>query len=253
MSTFVWILTTTVFLLLLAIFAFFSYLRIKKPHSATMSAEQARLDKKIKKNEVPILIAASGSGNGKFGWLKTQPSHRIWTILLIIAGAVVLYFGMCSQKLETPSMENIWSWSWNHWLWILVFAGIMWLIIARVASGMTKILCGFVILALILVFVIAPIGSRVSSHHPEHEQQKPVKAMTLSMQANSDSAWIRADDHVGYKASFTGNGFITHCILSDGSEGTIGDEVHPCSGPIVWLYVHDTTGRANSVTYEFVR
>jgi len=75
---------------------------------------------------------------------------------------------------------------------------------------------------------------------------------TLSMPPYGKSAHITPP--AGHATTFTGSGFTTHCVYSDGTEGVVGDLVHPCgNGPMLYQFVQDTTGRANAVTYEFVR
>jgi hypothetical protein len=91
-------------------------------------------------------------------------SRRLLTGLLIIAGAIILYCGIYSQKWETPSMANAGSWSWDHWLWILVLAGILAILIARTAGGMANILNGFLVVAMLMIFIVAPIGGCIANY-----------------------------------------------------------------------------------------
>jgi len=102
------------------------------------------------------------------------------------------------------------------------------------------------VVAIAVAIGIARIASIARSDNPE--QGKSTGAMVLLMPANGDSPHVSAPD-AGYAPSFTGYGFTSRCVYSDGR-----DLEYPCvEGPIVYYYVRDTSGKANTVTYKFVR
>lgn len=81
--------------------------------------------------------------------------------------------------------------------------------------------------------------------------EKSKKVPTLSMPANGDSSQLPA--RPGHPVAFTGSGFTTHCVYSDGSEGVVGSLTNPCKdGPMLYQYVRDTSGKPNKVTYEYL-
>jgi hypothetical protein len=57
----------------------------------------------------------------------------------------------------------------------------------------------------------------------------------------------------GRAVSFTGDGFTTYCVYSDGRpNGMVGDPVNPCgNGPMSYAYVRNNTDKEIVVTYAF--
>ncbi len=109
----------------------------------------------------------------------------------------------------------------------------------------------WVSIVLAAIITLSHLVSIVQGGHDQKRSEKTASLM-LSMPANGNSAPVSAPP--GYAVAFTGNGFTTHCVYSDGSEGVVGSRVHPCrSGPMLYEYVHDTTGKTNTVTYAFRR
>lgn len=110
--------------------------------------------------------------------------------------------------------------------------------------------------AIVTVLVVTISGVRDRAH--EEPQQavsasaQSEKVMVLTMPANGDSPHVFPE--TGKVTSFTGVGFTTHCVYTDGTKGVVGDQLHPChDGPMLYQYVRDTTGHPNSVTYAFAR
>lgn len=91
---------------------------------------------------------------------------------------------------------------------------------------------------------------RVQAATPQAAAQAPARTNVLTMTAGGDSSHVSAPP--GHSISFTGSGFTTHCVYTDGHEGIVGDSKNPCSsGPMLYQFVRDTTGKANAVTYVF--
>lgn len=86
---------------------------------------------------------------------------------------------------------------------------------------------------------------RVQAATPQANTATP-ELRTLSMLAYGASPRIAVP--VGYAVTYSGSGFTTHCVYTDGHE-SVGCE----SGLMLYQYVQDTTGKANTVTYVFVR
>ncbi len=102
----------------------------------------------------------------------------------------------------------------------------------------------FTLLVIIGIVLIASVA-----YSPEQKQAE--KAMLLSMSANGDSRHI--DTKPDHAIDYTGSGFTIHCVYRDGTEGVVGDKIHPCkNGPMFEQYVRDITGKANTVTYAYV-
>lgn len=111
-------------------------------------------------------------------------------------------------------------------------------------------------LAAVAVAVIVGIALLVASVKRDRAKvaqrsvQTPAQVNVLAMTAGGDSPHVSAPP--GHSVSFFGSGFTTHCVYTDGREGIVGDSKNPCaSGPMLYQFVRDTTGKPNSVTYVF--
>lgn len=110
--------------------------------------------------------------------------------------------------------------------------------------------------AIATAIVVTVLSVRDRAHeeslHTVSTSVESEKVMVLTMLANGDSIYVFPK--TGKVTSFTGVGFTTHCVYTDGTEGVVGDQLRPChDGPMLYQYVRDTTGHPNSVTYMFAR
>ena len=158
--------------------------------------------------------------------------------------------GTWSQTLSAPSPSGVWEFAKNYWLWILILGGIIPLVcsffLPKEKENVAKGLQWLAGLAIVLFFVVAPVGAWIDTQSTPGIGAR--SAISLTAPANGNSPHISAPD-AGYAPSFTGYGFVSHCVYSDGT-----DREYPCvKGPIVYYYVRDTSGKTNTVTYEFVR
>ncbi len=180
------------------------------------------------------------------GGLKNAITTKsVITTLLVIAGAVLVYWGFNTQV--RPA--DMGSWGREHWFPILILWGVLAALIALNATGATmKMLQKVVAGVMLLLFVVAPVVAWIAKDGGNEQKLEPV----LLMPANGDSPRIRTKP--GYAIDYTGSGFTIHCVYRDGSEGVVGDRAHPCKdGPMLYQYVRDTTGKTNTATYAFVR
>jgi len=104
------------------------------------------------------LSSTNDEGGWKFESLKTVLKDY-GTILLVIAGIAVFYFGVYSEtSWESPSFPGFVNRCREHWFWVLVFAGILFALIVR--SGLaekTRAALYWVIAAtLLFLFIVAP-------------------------------------------------------------------------------------------------
>lgn len=100
------------------------------------------------------------------------------------------------------------------------------------------------------VIAIVRIASVMQWSHQEQsptadvslQRQVPQETRQLWMPPYGDS--VRISPPIG-DTTFKGTDFISRCIYTDGSE-----KEFPCPrGAIAWVYVHNTSGHRNSVTY----
>lgn len=111
-------------------------------------------------------------------------------------------------------------------------------------------LLGYSITGLItLVLVIYQIEMYEPKKSGPAEQEK---AMVLSMTANGDSPHVLTKS--GYAVDYKGSGFVLYCVYTDKHKGMNDGRVNTCGdGPMLYQYLHDTTGDKNTVPYEYVR
>ncbi|MDE1925380.1 MAG: hypothetical protein KGH79_04380 [Patescibacteria group bacterium] len=63
-----------------------------------------------------------------------------WSIVLVLTGLAIAYWGMYSPIIETPSVTSVGSWSWAHSLPLLAFWGVLALLIKLNAKEAAKTL-----------------------------------------------------------------------------------------------------------------
>lgn len=238
----------SIILLLLLPVGYVIAMRIAKPHS--------------KKMKPAPTAATTSTSNGGTPPPPPQTSYGryFWTTLLIILGLVIFFVEVYPNKATSPSFADVGEWVWARWVWILILWGVCAALfelnadtLGKAKLVLHKVLAGTVVFVLLLgsppgQWLVSDNGSQKAAD--AHSMPKKVKVLTMS--ANGTSDHLRVPP--GYAATFTGSGFTTHCVYSDGSEGVVGSQSSPCrSGPISYLYLTDTTGHGNSATYEFVR
>ncbi len=214
-----------------------SYLRAVGPHSRKMAREQAELNRKNGTTSGTVVSATTGGG-------QLERLTPYWpSILIVVVGIAAVYWGFNTQI--RPADAG--SWSWNHWLPLLIIWGIVIALIE--VNGWPKGLHWAAFGVMLLLFVVLPFIGWVNE---PPKPPKQVARLTLLVPANGYSDHVLPP--VGYATTFRGHGYTIHCVYSDGTEGIVGDQTRPCkNGNMLYQYVRDTTGSPNTVTYEFVR
>jgi hypothetical protein len=198
-------------------------------------------------------------------WLKKLEKISRTTLLTVI-GVIVIVFGLYASLFENPSLASMGSWSRNHWLWILILAGILSAIVALNAATLGKaarVLQTIIVAAVFMIFIGFPVIGLFSDD--AHQVTTPAQAsvppekmppQTLRIsEANGNSAPVYPPTNaIGYKPSITGNGFETRCVYPDGHEDAFSPTGSWCESGYTSFYVHDTSGTAgNAVTYVYVK
>lgn len=159
MSTVLWIVGTVVFILFfLAIFAT-SYLRaVKMPHSKKMATAQRHMDKKTGATEDPLPASTEKkSSEGS----KSRLGLIILTMVLLLALAgIVIHWRLYVFLMENPRLSDVGSWSWHHWLPLLVFFTMVWFAIELIVpqkQQVQKTLKKVLIVVVFMLFVGASV------------------------------------------------------------------------------------------------
>lgn len=208
---------------------------------------------------VAVILAVYLIATKKSPWNLPNQAPNDWPKkkwILVIVGVIVALLLVVwlwlsqTTSLHSPPLKEVWKWTKDYWLWILLILAVPFFALFAVTKPWTKALQGFLVAVAVMFFVVVPMLARMKGDE-EPSPPQDAKPM-LSMPANGDSPRIRT--RPGYAVDYSGSGFSIHCIYRDGSEGIVGDPVKPCGdGPMLEQYVRDTTGKANIATYKFVR
>jgi len=195
--------------------------------------------------------------NGIKEWLG-KLSQNFWTILLVITGAIVLHHGLYASKLETPSLASTGSWSQDHWLWILVFAIILAILITRILSGGTAAMLQTILWVSVFLLLIGfpawnGIVGTSNTHQPSSRSETPLASspqsswLKLTIPAGGRSAHIPVPPDMHMTA--VGNNFRLHNVFVDGSECAFGEQC--TDGPLAGVYVTNEAKGTIIVSYAF--
>ena len=155
-----------------------------------------------------------------------------------------------SHALQAPEPKKVWEFFKDYWLWaILVLTGLyFWFDGMTPAPAWSKGAKSMIVALAVLMTGAMVVHGIWGEKSPSQQTQQQLVMPMLTMPANGDSPHISAPD-AGYAPSFTGFGFVSRCVYSNGN-----DLEYPCvTGPIVYYYVRDTSGKTNTVSYKWVR
>jgi hypothetical protein len=181
-----------------------------------------------------------------------------WTLLIgVIAALFVLWmFGVLPTPTEwkgsweTPSLRAFTDFVWDHWLPIVILWGILagMVAVASNTCAIEKITATTLhrIFAWVMGITFFALPAFLLLTEPSTAGTKTTKHV-LVVPPRGQSEHIPS--RPGYRAVFTGVGFKPYVVYRD---GRVCSENCP-DGPILELYVEDTTGRTNRVSYDFVR
>ncbi|MEK7515803.1 MAG: hypothetical protein AAB555_02650 [Patescibacteria group bacterium] len=184
-------------------------------------------------------------------WKVPFKKYNVWTIVLAVVGAGIFW------KLYKPGLRfsQLGDWSWENWLWLLAFWGVLTALIAfneKSLGSWAKTLQSTVAAAMFIMFLGIPSWFWVAGIFSPSQQTQQLARPMLKMPPNGDSERISPD--AGQVVIFTGDGFEHHVVYADGNDCIVGNPASPCKdGPILYQYVRDTTGKSNSVSYKLMR
>ena len=161
-----------------------------------------------------------------------------YPVLIILIGTALLYFVVHISSWESPSPRRVWEFFKDYWLWIvLVLVGPFWALgyFANPWAKAAKGIIGAIAVMLVGALIV----------HGVWGESSPENVLTLTAPANGKSPPIDSGKN-GSFVTFSGKDYIGHCIYNDGR-----DEAYPCStgDGLIKLYVQDTSGKENTVTY----
>lgn len=228
---------------------------------------QEQLDRKAGKEKTTTPKDVNGKKKD-WDWFENKLGSNVLTVLLVIAGIVVFYFGVYSPSWKNPSLAEVVNQSRNNWFWVLLFAGILAILIARIAGGgATKTLQWCLAGTLLFLFIVLPVwfwivgtGTpnvlRSSSRSEVPLASAPVSewpqlVMPAGMGEMSERVQYTpamAGKHIVMK----GNNFRLHTVYQDGKECAFGERCDT-NKPQAGAYVMNEAKERNVVSYAFAQ
>ena len=183
-------------------------------------------------------------------------------ILLFVAGAAIVYWGLYAPLIESPRFVDVGSWSWLHWLPLLLLWGIMIVLInlytenERTKKTLQEVLAGVVFMLFVGASIIGYFSgtgevSDNSLYGPHSEiplASAPRSSWPkLTMPAGGVSPRIAVPPNM--HVVMIGNEFLLHNVYQDGHECTFGE---PCiNGPLAAVYATNEATRTNVISYAY--
>ena len=242
-------------------------------HWKKMAETQARLDEKTgKKNTssaptAPSIATTPKDAGGKkkdWEWLEDKVGSDILTVLFVIAAIVVSWLGIYSDSpWKNPTLANTGSWSQNHWLWILILAGIIAILIVRIFSGKTATTLQAVLwVAVFMLLICFPTWNGIvgTSNTPQASSRSEIPLASAPV-----STWTKVvlplggKENIpvpsGMRAMVSGSKLRVHTVYADGnecvraSEGAGSDTV--CPGQGIGVYVSNAANETNIISFAY--
>ncbi|MHB0865440.1 MAG: hypothetical protein ACYC1Y_00830 [Minisyncoccota bacterium] len=275
MNPLLWIMSAIAGILIPAI-VLIGYFRALNPHSRKMMEAQMHLNKKTGVPHETVATAKADAKTGKGSWgLRTKLSSNLWGILLLLAGAAIIYWGLYTPILESPHLSKVGGWSWDHWLPLVVLWGIIAILIGLYAEReetkkkLQNVLTAIMVMLFVGVSVMNWVASGLTSSHVSQgrfNQALPQDAVNLPWAWHLDpSKWPQVEVpahgdsvHVpgvyGGHVVWGGSGFTVRCVYTNGHVGTVGDPSNPCTdGNIVESYAHNEGDTPLLASYAYAR
>ena len=220
-------------------------------------------------------IKVGGMGTRIAGLQKVFTRPLAIGLAVAVSLGIVAYWGLYTSLIPRPA--DVGSWSWHHWLPLLVFLAIVGLTIEFTVKKeqSKKTLQKTLMRVVFMLFVGFPVinwisggigttASRTSREGfiqplPQDTSNLPwawhlaqSKWPVVKVPAHGDSVLVRGLDqgHVVWG----GSGFTVRCVYANGHIGTVGDPSNPCTdGNIVGSYAHNDSGVPLLASYAYAR
>lgn len=186
------------------------------------------------------------------GWFR----KKLWSILLVIGGAVALYWGFNTQMRPV----DVGNWSYGKWLPLLIFWGFGAALIALNAKEKTAVTLQKVLMWVMLALLIAlPLWSWIATPSDSTSQQAAHSEIPLA--SSPQSSWPklaipangkseRIPVPPGMRIVMAGNKFLLHNVYRDGNECSFNQSC-PDIGAVAGNYATNEAQETNIVAYAF--
>jgi len=201
--------------------------------------------------------------------IRSLSARKVFSALLANIGLIIFFYGLYTSSWNIPRFDNIGSWSWSHWLWILALWGILATLIAINAKSLGKAI-GTLQTILTIIVLMLFIGFPIIgwfSNIGKPRQHRVVSRQTTSIPiANKPIAdeWQKLVIPAGGKLEIPlapsgmrtivkGHGANLHVVYRDGHEYMLPIESNESSpkGSIVGVYVTNRTNETNVIYYTY--
>lgn len=225
------------------------------------------------------IVRAVGTSNGTSAVpaKKGNGSNKIVKIALIVFGAIVIVFLIVwlwpsqSSSLQSPTTGEVWGWTKGHWLWIILFLAILFVLSylipkeSKKYEPIAKTARVMLVLAVPTLFIVIPVVDLLWGDKPQLalQEQKNVQKNPQSeipLATAPQSSWpklvIPANGRTGIitvppqmHIKMNGNDFLLHNAYQDGRECAFGESC--VAGPLKGNYATNEVDRENIVSYAF--
>ncbi len=258
MNALLWFFATILLLFVFSILA----VRLARPHSRKMAKEQTHLDKKTGTGSGAYTATASGTSAttppGRTGEERWYAKY-LWSIVLVIVGVGLVYWGFNTQI--RPADAG--SWSWNHWLPLLILWGIVSALIALNAKSLgaaAKVLQGVLMGVMFLLFIGFPALVWIKGDEkpsPQHATRSEVPLASspqstwpkLVIPASGESEQVVVPPSM--RTRMIGDQFRLRIVYQDGTECILPSPNCPAK-PQRAVYAVNDSKEKNIVSYAFL-
>lgn len=110
----------------------------------------------------------------------------------------------------------------------------------------------WVLIFVVVITLVFGIKHKIESRKDADSDHSRATELSLKIEPNGDSSHVVTKS--GYAIDYKGSGFVLYCVYADGHKGMNDGRVNTCgNGPMLYQYLHDTSGKENTVPYEYVR
>jgi hypothetical protein len=207
--------------------------------------------------KVPRLKEKSGDRNEMWGTIK-ETVKGSGTVLLIIAGGIVCWIGIYNPSLGNPSLVDVANQSRSQWFWVLVFAGILAILIARIGKAQKTLYWILVVVLCIVLFVPMPLLRWTTGTETLRVAQHGSQAVEIPLASAPQAKWPKITIPAGGKTELIPIPPNMHSVVYGGKAHYVYTDGRDCAsgsscpdGSLAGMYIANEGKEKIIVSYAF--